>query len=41
MSEEIISNMDLLFGEPVYSEAPETERLYLKSLQDELIFHYA
>lgn len=40
MNEEKITNMDLLFNEPVYSAAPETEQLYLKSLQEELIFHY-
>ena len=40
MSEEVITNMDLLFNEPVYSADSQTEQLYLKSLQDELIFHY-
>lgn len=40
MSEEIISAMDQLFAEPVYSDTPETQKLYLKALQEELVFHY-
>ncbi|MDD4589524.1 MAG: acyl-CoA reductase [Parabacteroides sp.] len=40
MNEEVITNIDQLFAEPVYSVDIATEALYLKSLQDELIFHY-
>ena len=40
MNEEIISPMDQLFEVPVYSDAPEAKALYLKALQEELIFHY-
>ena len=32
--------MDQLFAEPVYSDSPQTEALYMKALQEELIFHY-
>ncbi len=40
MSEEIISTMDQLYAEPVYSDTPQTNELYLKALQEELVFHY-
>lgn len=40
MSEVIISAMDQLFAEPVYSNTPETQELFLKALQEELVFHY-
>lgn len=40
MSEGIVSAMDQLFAEPVYSDAPETQELYLKALQEELVFHF-
>ena len=40
MSEELLTQMDQLFAEPVYSEASQTEAIYLKALQEELIFHY-
>ncbi len=40
MNEEITSSIDQLFAEPVYSDSSETKCLYLKSLQQELIFHY-
>ena len=40
MSEELLTQMDQLFSEPVYSETPQTEAIYLKALQEELIFHY-
>jgi len=32
--------MDQLFSEPVYSDTPKTDALYLKALQEELVFHY-
>ena len=40
MNEEKSSFMDQLFTEPVYSDSPQTEALFLKALQEELIFHY-
>lgn len=40
MIEETLPPMDLLFAEPVYSADPQTDALYLKALQEELIFHY-
>ena len=40
MNEEKTSFMDQLFTEPVYSDSPQTEALFLKALQEELIFHY-
>lgn len=39
MSEEL-TPIDQLFSEPVYSDAEQTNDLYMKSLRDELIFHY-
>lgn len=38
MNEEKTSFMDQLFTEPVYSDSPQTEALFLKALQEELIF---
>lgn len=32
--------MDLLFAEPVYSDAEQTNLLFLQALQEELVFHY-
>lgn len=32
--------MDQLFAEPVYSDSATSKELYLKSLQEELLFHY-
>lgn len=40
MTEETLTPMDQLFAEPVYSANPQTDELYLKALQKELIFHY-
>lgn len=40
MSEETITTMDQLFAEPVYTDTPESNALYLKALQEELSFHY-
>ena len=40
MNEEKSSFMDQLFTEPVYSDSPQTGALFLKALQEELIFHY-
>ena len=40
MSEELICTMDQLYAEPVYSDTPQTNTLYIKALQEELIFHY-
>ncbi len=40
MSEEITTYMDQLFAEPVYSDTPNSQDLYLKALQEELVFHY-
>ena len=40
MGEDLLTQMDQLFAEPVYSETPQTEAIYLKALQEELIFHY-
>ena len=40
MSEELLTQMDQLFAEPVYSDASQTGAIYLKALQEELIFHY-
>lgn len=40
MIDETLTPMDQLFAEPVYSADPQTDALYLKALQDELIFHY-
>lgn len=34
------NNIDKLFELPVYSDSPETKALFLRSLQDELVFHY-
>ena len=34
------SYMDQLFAEPVYSNSPQTDAIYLKALQEELVFHY-
>lgn len=38
--EEQISYMDELFNLPAYSDNEEQQRLYLKALQEELVFHY-
>ena len=38
--EEQVSYMDELFGLPVYSDDAKRQELYLKSLQEELVFHY-
>ena len=40
MEEEKMSYMDELFNLPVYSDNEEQRSLYLKALQEELIFHY-
>lgn len=40
MAEEIVTVMDRLFAEPVYSCSTETNAIYMKALQEELIFHY-
>ena len=40
MTEETLTPMDQLFAESVYSANPQTDELYLKALQEELIFHY-
>ena len=38
--EEQISYMDELFNLPAYSDNEEQQRLYVKALQEELVFHY-
>lgn len=38
--EESLNNIDNLFEQPVYSDSVETKELFLKALQDELVFHY-
>lgn len=38
--EEQIPYMDQLFNLPAYSDNEEQQRLYLKALQEELVFHY-
>lgn len=38
--EEQMTYMDQLFSLPAYSDNEEQQRLYLKALQEELIFHY-
>lgn len=40
MSEEKMTLMDQLFAEPVFSVSPQTNDLFLKALQEELLFHY-
>lgn len=40
MAEEALNSMDMLFAEPVYSADNKTDAIYLKALQEELIFHY-
>lgn len=40
MNEEILTSMDQLFDEPVYSASEQANQLYLEALQEELIFHY-
>ena len=40
MAEEIMTMMDRLFAEPVYSCSIETNAIYMKALQEELTFHY-
>lgn len=40
MAEEIVTVMDRLFAEPVYSCSTETNAIYMKALQEELTFHY-
>ena len=40
MSEEKITPIDQLFAEPVYSADPQTDAIYMKALQEELVFHY-
>ena len=40
MSEGIMTPMDRLFGEQVYSGTDKTEELFLQALQEELMFHY-
>ncbi len=38
--EEQLTYMDQLFNLPAYSDDEEQQRLYLKALQEELVFHY-
>jgi len=38
--EEQLTYMDELFTLPAYSDDEEQQRIYLKALQEELIFHY-
>lgn len=40
MNEEIVTPMDQLFDEPVYSASEQANILYLEALQEELVFHY-
>lgn len=40
MAEEVMTVMDRLFAEPVYSCSTETDVIYMKALQEELAFHY-
>lgn len=40
MTEEFLTPMEQLFAEPVYSAAFQTNEIYLKALQEELVFHY-
>ena len=37
---DIVNNIGLLFEQPTYSDDPITSDLFLKALQEELIFHY-
>ena len=37
---DIVNNIGLLFEQPTYSDDPVTSDLFLKALQEELIFHY-
>ena len=38
--EEQLTYMDELFTLPAYADDEEQQRIYLKALQEELIFHY-
>lgn len=40
MNENLLTSIDQLFAEPVYSADPQTDAIYLKALQEELVFHY-
>ena len=40
MIDDTLTPMDQLFAEPVYSDTHHTDELYMKALQEELIFHY-
>ena len=39
MEEEKMTYMDELFTLPAYADDEEQQRLYLKALQEELVFH--